>query len=113
MVVIAVVLLGVCFMGAGVVKLAGLEAMRADAKRFGFSYRAYRMIGALEVCGGASLIGGLAFTPLAIIAATGLVGLIIGAVVCHVRAGDPVVKPAAAVIVGLLTAIAGVASVVQ
>ncbi|MEU7769317.1 DoxX family protein [Nocardia sp. NPDC049190] len=41
----------------------------------------------------------MAFTPLAIAAAIGLVGLIIGAVVSHLRAGDPIVKPAAAVVI--------------
>lgn len=108
-----VVLLGVTFAGAGVAKLAGLEVMRADAQRFGFPYWAYRVIGTLESCGGAGLIGGLALKPLAIVSAISLVGLTIGAVVCHLRAGDPRVKPAAAVVMGVLAAVAGVLSVIR
>jgi uncharacterized membrane protein YphA (DoxX/SURF4 family) len=111
--IVLAVLLGVSFAGAGVAKLAGLAVMREDAKRLGLSYQVFRVVGVLEVCGAAGLIGGLAFAPLAVAAATGLVGLAVGAVVCHVRAGDPVVKPIAAALVGLLTAVAGVLSATQ
>lgn len=108
-----IVLLGVSFMGAGVAKLVGFQVMRDDAARFGFPYWAYRVIGALEVCGGAGLMGGLALKPLAIVSAIGLVGLTIGAVVCHLRANDPRIKPAAAAVMGVLSAAAGVMSVIQ
>jgi hypothetical protein len=105
------VLLGVSFAGGGAAKLAGVAVMRADAERFGFSYRAFRWVGALELCGGAGLVAGLWFYPLAVAAATGLVALMAGAVVCHLRAEDPVAKAVPAVVVGLLAVVAGVLSV--
>ncbi|MGW7367295.1 DoxX family protein [Streptomyces sp. NPDC054841] len=107
------VLLGLGFAGGGAAKLAGVAVMRADAERFGLSYSMFRVVGALELSGGVCLVAGLVFSPLAVAAATGLVALMVGAVVCHRRAKDPVAKAVPAVVAGLLTVLAGVLSVIH
>lgn len=109
--IVFAVLLGVSFAGGGAAKLAGAAVMRADAERFGFSYRAFQVVGASELCGGAGLVAGLWFSSLAVAAATGLVALMVGAVACHLRAKDPVAKVLPAVVVGLLVVVSGVLSV--
>ncbi|MFJ5221005.1 DoxX family protein [Streptomyces sp. NPDC088354] len=112
-VIVLAVLLGMSFVGGGVAKLAGVAVMKADAKRFGLSYGTFRGVGALEVCGGAGLLAGLALWPLAVAAAVGLVALMVGAVVCHVRAGDPAAKTVPAAAVGALVAVLGALVVLQ
>lgn len=101
-------LLGMTFAGGGAAKLLGTPVMRAGAEAFGFSYRTFRVIGALESSGGVALIAGIAFPPLAVAAAMGLAALMVGAVTCHLRAKDPLAKAVPAVVAGLLTAVTGV-----
>jgi DoxX-like protein len=84
------VLLALAVFGAGGTKLAGTRRMREGAAHAHFPYPAWRGIGALEVAGGAGLLVGLAYAPLGIAAAIGLVLLMIGAVATHLRVGDPV-----------------------
>ena len=96
-------LLVIAFSAAGLAKLAAVPAMRARAEHVGFSVSAYRRIGLLEVLGVLGLLVG-AFVPLiGALAAAGLLMLLGGAVVTHLRHGDGVREIAPALVLGLVT----------
>jgi SAM-dependent methyltransferase len=76
------------------------------AGRLGLPAGAYTVIGVLEVAAALGLGVGLAFVPLGIAAAGGLALLMAGAVVAHVRAGDPFASAVPALLVGLGAAVA-------
>lgn len=105
--------LAALFVITGSAKLVRAPWTLAAARRLGYSVNAFRVIGALEMAAVVGLLAGLLWAPLGIAAAVGLVALLVGAVVAHRRAGDPVraaVPPAwlalasaAAVVTGLLS----------
>jgi hypothetical protein len=96
-------ILVVAFAAAGSAKLAAVPAMRTKAEHVGFSVAAYRRIGFLEVLGVVGLLVG-AFVPvIGALAAAGLLILLGGAVVAHLRSGDGVSEIAPAVVLGLMT----------
>ncbi|GAA4201437.1 hypothetical protein GCM10022220_07460 [Actinocatenispora rupis] len=86
--VVLSVLLAVAFLATGAAKLAGLRPMRDNAAHLGFPYPAWRGIGVLEVAAAAGLLVGLAWAPLGVAAAVGLVLLMLGAAVLHLRHRD-------------------------
>ncbi|MFC3891144.1 DoxX family protein [Lentzea rhizosphaerae] len=98
------VLLAVLFVVLGVSKLLALPRMRELATHAGFSVAAYRGIGALEVAGAAGLLIGLTVPLLGASAGVGLLLLLAGAVVTHVRNGDGVRELAPAVVCAVLVA---------
>lgn len=104
-------LLAVAFLASGGLKLAGVQRMRDGAERAHFPYPAWRGIGVLEVAGAAGLLVGLAFTPLGIAAAIGLVLLMIGAAVTHLRVGDPAAQALPSTVLALLAAVTLVARI--
>lgn len=76
------------FLKAGAdMALGGAESRRL-ADRLGVPVRRWRLVGGLELAGAAGLLLGLAWPPVGIAAAGGLVALTIGALLTHVRAGD-------------------------
>lgn len=89
----------------GISKLLGAGATRADAERLGFSRSAYVRIGALETSGGVGLALGLAAWPFGVAAAAGILCLVTGAVVAHLRAGDPPATALPAAVIGILDAV--------
>ena len=96
-------LLIVAFAALGSAKLAAVPAMRAKAEHVGFSVSAYRRIGFAEVLAVIGLLVG-AFVPVAgALAAAGLLVLLGGAVVAHLRNGDGVREIAPAVVLGVVT----------
>jgi len=96
-------LMVVAFAALGSAKLAAVPAMRTKARHVGFSVAAYRRIGSLEVLAVVGLLVG-AFVPLmGALAAGGLLLLLGGAVVAHVRNGDGVREIAPAVVLGAVT----------
>ena len=96
-------LLVVAFAAAGSAKLAAVPAMRARAEHVGFSVAAYRRIGLLEVLGVLGLLVG-AFVPvIGALAAAGLLMLLGGACIAHLRNGDGLREMAPAVVLGLVT----------
>jgi hypothetical protein len=96
-------LLVVAFAATGSAKLAAVPAMRAKAEQVGFSVAAYRRIGLLEVLAVIGLIVG-AFVPvIGALAAAGLLLLLGGAIVAHLRNGDGIREIAPAVVLGLVT----------
>jgi phosphotransferase system glucose/maltose/N-acetylglucosamine-specific IIC component len=77
--------------------------MRARAEHVGFSVSAYRRIGMLEVLAVLGLLVGALVPVIGALAAAGLVMLLGGAVVAHLRNGDGVREIAPAVVLGLVT----------
>ena len=96
-------LMVVAFAAAGSAKLAAVPAMRARAEHVGFSVAAYRRIGLLEVLGVLGLLVG-AFVPIiGALAGAGLLMLLGGACIAHLRNGDGLRELAPAVVLGLVT----------
>ena len=96
-------LLVVAFTTLGSAKLAAVPAMRERAEHVGFSVSAYRRIGSLEFLAVVGLLIG-AFVPvIGALAAAGLLMLLGGAIVVHLRSGDGVHEIAPAVVLGLAT----------
>jgi len=99
------VLLALVFMGLGSAKILALQPMRERAAEVGFSTTAYRRIGLLEVVADAiGLLLGSVAPLIGALAGVGLLLLLGGAVVAHVREGDGPKKFAPAVICGVLVA---------
>ena len=73
----------------GGAKVLQTEPMRERAAHVGFSSEAYSRIGVLELLGAAGIAIGVVVHPIGILAAIGLLLLLGGALVAHVRAGDP------------------------
>jgi uncharacterized membrane protein YphA (DoxX/SURF4 family) len=95
--IVLAVVLAVSVLGAGVAKLAGAPAMRQSADHLGFTWPAYRRIGALEIAGALGVLAGLAVPLLGVLAAACLALLLVLAVATHLRRGDgpAVAAPAA------------------
>ncbi len=83
--VVLAALLAVGFGIIGFAKVAALKPMREAAARGGFSVEAYRGIGLLEIAGAAGVLLGLVVRPIGWLAAIGLLLLLTGAVVTHLR----------------------------
>ena len=82
------VLVAAIFLLFGAAKLFALAPMRERAAHAGFSVTAYRGIGALEIAGAAGLLLGLTVPVLGALAGAGLLLLLAGALVTHVRNHD-------------------------
>lgn len=82
------VLLAISFLGSGGMKLLGQAKMMEGLSKLGVSRNFGRFIGALELAATAGLLIGLVIGWLGAAAAIGLVLLMAGAIVYHVRAGD-------------------------
>jgi uncharacterized membrane protein YphA (DoxX/SURF4 family) len=101
---ILAVLLAVLFVTLGTTKVLALPLMRERAAEAGFTVGAYRRIGALELAGAIGLLIGLVQPVIGGLAGAGLLLLLGGALVVHLRNGDRPQKLAPAVICGLLVA---------
>jgi hypothetical protein len=96
-------ILVVAFAALGSAKLVAVPAMRAKAEHVGFTVAAYRRIGLLEVLAVVGLLVG-AFVPMiGALAAAGLLVLLGGAIVAHLRNGDGIREVAPALVLGLLS----------
>ena len=100
---ILTVLLVVAFAALGSAKLAAVPAMRSKAEHAGFSVAAYRRIGSLEVLAVAGLVVGAFIPAIGALAAAGLLMLLGGALVVHLRNGDGLREIAPAVVLSLVT----------
>ncbi|MFI7501544.1 DoxX family protein [Streptomyces sp. NPDC049687] len=89
------------FLPLGLAKIAALPLMREAAVHLGMSPAFYRVVGTLEVAGGAGLLLGLSASALGVAAATGLALLMAGAAVVHLCNGDPAVRALPAVVLAL------------
>ena len=101
----AAALVAALFLALGGVKVAAIAPMRARAAHLGYSTRAYRAIGALEIAGAVGVLLGLLAPPLGAMAAAGLLALLAGAVVAHLRNGDSPRLLIPALVAGVLVAV--------
>jgi DoxX-like family len=76
------------FLALGSAKVLALAPMRARAAHLGLSTGSYRVIGTLEIAGAIGVLLGLAAPTLGAFAAVGLLLLLAGAVLAHLRNGD-------------------------
>ncbi|MEH3033552.1 MAG: DoxX family protein [Aeromicrobium erythreum] len=97
-----VVAAGLVLTATGLAKLLAVPAMRANADHLGFSVAAFRLIGLVELAGVVALVLGLWWTPVLVVSAAALLVLLVGAVVAHRRAGDPVAATLPAIGTGVL-----------
>ncbi|TPQ22646.1 DoxX family protein [Streptomyces sporangiiformans] len=97
-------LVALLFVAFGVPKILAVAPMRELAAQSGFSVSAYRVIGVLEVAGAAGVALGLAVPLLGALAGAGLLLLMAGAVITHLRNGDRARGFAPAVVCALLVA---------
>jgi uncharacterized membrane protein YphA (DoxX/SURF4 family) len=86
---VSLLLIAVCLIPA-VPKLAGHPKMRESAARFGIAWRRYRLIGVAEVAAAFGVLIGLFWRPAGLLAAAGMILLLIGALIAHRRAHDGV-----------------------
>ena len=96
-------LLVIAFTVLGAAKLAAVPAMRARAEHVGFSVAAYRRIGLLEVLAVLGLVVGAFIPVVGALAAVGLLMLLGGALITHLRNRDGIREIAPAVVLGLAT----------
>jgi uncharacterized membrane protein YphA (DoxX/SURF4 family) len=94
--------LAAVFLAFGTAKLLAVPSMRARAAHVGLSTQAYRRIGALELAGGLGLLAGFAVPLLRTFAALGLLLLLAGAVITHLRIKDSIKDLAPALVLGAL-----------
>ena len=97
-------LLALIFFTLGTAKIFTVQPMRERAAEVGFSTMAYGRIGLLEVAGAIGLLLGSIEPLIGALAGAGLLLLLGGAVVAHLREGDGPRKVAPAVACGLLVA---------
>lgn len=93
----------IAFAAAGTAKLAAVPAMRVRAAHVGLSVAAYRRIGLLEILAVLGLMAGALVPMIGALAAVGLLLLLGGAVVAHLRSGDGPRALAPAILLGLTT----------
>jgi hypothetical protein len=82
------ILLAISYLGSGGMKVLGQAKIIEGLDKLGVSRNLSRVIGALELAAAAGLLLGLVIGWLGAAAAIGLVLLMAGAIVFHVRAGD-------------------------
>lgn len=97
--------LAAVFAAFGGAKLVAVPSMRARAAHVGFGVAAYRRIGALEVAGAAGLLLRAWLPLVGVLAAAGLLLLMAGAVVTHVRAKDEIKDVVPALVLAMLLAV--------
>ena len=95
-------LIAVAFAVLGASKIRAVPSMQARAAHVGFSVGAYQRIGVLEVAGAAGVLLGFAIPPLGVLAAAGLLLLMVGALGAHLRQHDGIAEMAPALVVTVL-----------
>ena len=100
------VLVALVFVANGAAKLLGHPRMIEASAHLGYSVRAFRIIGLLEVFGALGILLAPLCVPLSVAAATGLALLSLGGFVAHLRASDPIRLAAPALGCALLAAAA-------
>ena len=97
-------MVGAFFLALGAAKVAAVAPMRARAAHLGYATRSYQAIGVLEIAGAIGVLLGLIAPPIGPLAAAGLLLLLAGAVVAHLRNGDHPRLLAPALVAALLVA---------
>jgi uncharacterized membrane protein YphA (DoxX/SURF4 family) len=100
--IVLAILLSLAYAASGIQKLAGTKMMREGADHLNIPFPRYRLIGVLELLAVVGLLVGLAVWPLGVAAAAGLVLLMAGALVFHLRAGDKIAQFGPALALGVI-----------
>lgn len=100
------VLLAVAFLGAGGLKLAGVEMQVANFHRYGYPQWFRVVTGGVEVIGAAGMIAGLFADPIAVAAAAWLGVTMVGAAYTDIRRSPPATVAAPVVLLLLCVAVA-------
>jgi uncharacterized protein YqgC (DUF456 family) len=96
-VTLSLLLVAVCLIPAAA-KLAGHPRMRHAATHFGIAWRRYRLIGVAELAAAIGVLIGLFWRPAGLLAAAGMILLLIGALITHRRAHDSIREALPAVV---------------
>lgn len=102
--IVLAALVAVVFTMLGAAKILAVPQMQARAAHAGFSVAAYRRIGVLEVAGAAGVLIGLIRPVVGGMASVGLLALLAGAVLTHLRNHDGPREAAPAVVCVVLVA---------
>lgn len=97
---VSALVLATGFVALGSAKVAAHPAMVSRAHHVGLDTASYRAIGSLELAGAAGVLVGLAWRPIGTAAALGLVALMLGAVIAHLRARAAIVELVPALLFG-------------
>ncbi|WP_067476226.1 DoxX family protein [Nocardia amamiensis] len=81
-------LIAIVLLAAGTTMILAVSFQRDTAAHLGFSINAFRGIGALELLGATGVLLGLTIPTIGVLAAAGVVALMIGAAVSHLRVRD-------------------------
>ena len=76
-------------LGGGVGKVTGQPAMRESAQHFAIQWERYRFLGVVEIAAAVGVVAGLWLNGLGLAAGVGVTALMVGAVLYHLRFGDP------------------------
>ena len=87
--VLSLLLVAACLIPAAA-KLAGHPRMRHAAAHVGIAWRRDRLIGVAELAAAAGILAGLVWRPAGLLAAAGMVLLLLGALIVHRRSHDHV-----------------------
>ena len=87
----------------GSAKLLAHPKMRRAAAHFGIPWSRYRLLGVAELAAAAGVLIGIRWPSLGVAAAIGMILLLVGALVTHRRAGDPVKEAVPALLVLVIT----------
>jgi uncharacterized membrane protein YphA (DoxX/SURF4 family) len=98
-------LLAAVYVIAGVFKIVKNPSGADMADHLGYPLKVWKLIGWLEVLAAAALLVGLYYPPLGLAAAVGLVLLMLGAVISHLRVKDSLKKVSAPLALGILAAV--------
>jgi hypothetical protein len=101
---VAAVPVAVVFAALGAAKVLALAPLRVRAAHLGFSVTAFRAVGTLELAGAVGVLVGVAAPVLGGLAGAGLLLLLAGALVAHLRTGDSPRHLVPAVVAALLVA---------
>lgn len=88
----------------GTIKVLALPMARSNAAHVGMSTDAFRLIGVLEILGALGVALGLFVPVLGAAASVGLVLLMVGGVMAHVRVGDALAAAVPAAVFGIAAA---------
>ena len=102
-IVLTIALVG-CFTMLGVAKVVGIAGMPARAAHVGLTGAAFKRIGGLELLAVLGLLLGLVLPWIGLAAAVGLLLLLTGACITHLRKGDGPreIAPAVVMMAGLV-----------
>jgi uncharacterized membrane protein YphA (DoxX/SURF4 family) len=94
---LSLVLAVVCLVPA-VGKLGAHPKMLATAGHFDIPWAQYRLIGVAELVAAVGVLLGLVWSPVGVVAASGMCALLVGALASHRRVGDPLPEAAPALV---------------